>query len=173
MSLEEIALFLGLDNKLRRPNRNGKSSEKVPKGEGCEIVFWFLGRDDPRWVVLLALRQTRGKRDDRIATDCFCRRARGLSRVRLLPRQERTRSRDSGKHLPAYLDEMTWRFDNRKKPFLFRDAMLRLIHSDNLEYKELISSPRHGFSPGGILDRHESRPLTRTRQHFETSATDQ
>jgi hypothetical protein len=42
----------------------------------------------------------------------------------------------SAKHLAAYLDEMTWRF-NRKNPFLFRDTMLRLIHSDNLEYKEL------------------------------------
>jgi hypothetical protein len=28
-------------------------------------------------------------------------------------------------------------FDNRKNPYLFRDTMLRLIHSDNLEYKEL------------------------------------
>ena len=45
--------------------------------------------------------------------------------------------RVSAKHLPAYLDEMTWRFNNRKNPFLFRDTMLKLIHSDNLEYKEL------------------------------------
>ena len=43
----------------------------------------------------------------------------------------------SAKHLQAYLDEMTWRFDNRKNPFLFRDTMLKLIRSDNLEYKEL------------------------------------
>jgi hypothetical protein len=28
--------------------------------------------------------------------------------------------------------------NNHKNPFLFRDAMLRLIHSDNLEYKELM-----------------------------------
>jgi transposase-like protein len=46
--------------------------------------------------------------------------------------------RVSAKHLAAYLDEMTWRFNNRKNPFLFRDTMLRLIHSENLEYKELI-----------------------------------
>jgi transposase-like protein len=46
----------------------------------------------------------------------------------------------SAKHLQAYLNEMTWRFDNRKNPFLFRDTMLRLIHSDNLEYKELTSA---------------------------------
>jgi transposase-like protein len=45
--------------------------------------------------------------------------------------------RVSAKHLPAYLDEMTWRFNNRKNPFLFRDTMLRLLASDNLEYKEL------------------------------------
>jgi transposase-like protein len=43
----------------------------------------------------------------------------------------------SAKHLTAYLDEMTWRFNNRKNEFLFRDTMLKLIHSDNLEYKEL------------------------------------
>lgn len=46
----------------------------------------------------------------------------------------------SAKHLPAYLDEMTWRFNNRKNPFLFRDTMLRLIHSENLEYKELTAA---------------------------------
>src|SRR6266849_5251453 len=45
--------------------------------------------------------------------------------------------RVSAKHLPAYLDEMTWRFNNRKNPFLFRDTMLKLIHSENLEYKDL------------------------------------
>jgi len=31
---------------------------------------------------------------------------------------------------------MTWRFNNRENPYLFRDTMLKLIHSDNLEYKE-------------------------------------
>jgi len=45
----------------------------------------------------------------------------------------------SVKHLPAYLQEMTWRFNNRKNPFLFRDTMLKLIYSDNLEYKSLIA----------------------------------
>jgi len=45
--------------------------------------------------------------------------------------------RVSAKHQAAYLDEMTWRFNNRKNPFLFRDTMLRLLASDNLEYKEL------------------------------------
>ena len=45
--------------------------------------------------------------------------------------------RVSAKHLAAYLDEMTWRFNNRKNPYLFRDTILKLIHSENLEYKEL------------------------------------
>jgi len=43
----------------------------------------------------------------------------------------------SAKHLPAYLDEMCFRFNNRKNQFLFRDTMMRLILSDNLEYKHL------------------------------------
>jgi hypothetical protein len=31
-------------------------------------------------------------------------------------------------------------FKNHRKPFLFRDTMLELIHSDNLECKELTSA---------------------------------
>jgi transposase-like protein len=41
------------------------------------------------------------------------------------------------KHLPAYLDEMCFRFNNRKNPYLFRDTILKLIQTPNLEYKEL------------------------------------
>ena len=41
------------------------------------------------------------------------------------------------KHLPAYLDEMCFRFNNRKNPYLFRDTIIKLIASTNLEYKEL------------------------------------
>jgi transposase-like protein len=43
----------------------------------------------------------------------------------------------SAKHLPAYLDEMCFRFNNRKNQFLFRDTLTKLILSPNLEYKEL------------------------------------
>jgi transposase-like protein len=43
----------------------------------------------------------------------------------------------SAKHLPAYLDEMCFRFNNRKNQFLFRDTLVRLILSPNLEYKNL------------------------------------
>jgi len=41
------------------------------------------------------------------------------------------------KHLPAYLDEMCFRFNNRKNPYLFRDTIIKLINTPNLEYKEL------------------------------------
>jgi transposase-like protein len=43
----------------------------------------------------------------------------------------------SAKHLAAYLEEMEFRFNNRKNPSLFRDTILRLIASPNIEYKEL------------------------------------
>ncbi len=43
----------------------------------------------------------------------------------------------SAKHLPAYLDEMCFRFNNRKNPYLFRDTIVKLIQTSNVEYKEL------------------------------------
>jgi transposase-like protein len=43
----------------------------------------------------------------------------------------------SAKHLPAYLDEVAFKFNNRDNPFLFRDTLLRLIQGETLEYKEL------------------------------------
>ena len=43
----------------------------------------------------------------------------------------------SVKHLDAYLDELEWRFNNRDNPWLFRDTLIRLLQSENLEYKEL------------------------------------
>lgn len=43
----------------------------------------------------------------------------------------------SVKHLASYLDEMSFRFNNRKNDFIFRDTMLKLIGSPNLEYKQL------------------------------------
>lgn len=45
----------------------------------------------------------------------------------------------SEKHLDRYLDEFEFRFNNRNNPYLFRDTLLRLIASSNLEYKELTS----------------------------------
>ena len=48
--------------------------------------------------------------------------------------------RVSAKHLQAYLNEMCFRFDNRKNPFLFRDTLLKLLKAEHLEYKELIAA---------------------------------
>jgi transposase-like protein len=43
----------------------------------------------------------------------------------------------SAKHLSAYLDEMTFRFNNRENPYLFRDTLMKLIEAPVLEYKKL------------------------------------
>lgn len=45
----------------------------------------------------------------------------------------------SVKHLDRYLDEFEFRFNNRHNPYLFRDTLLRLLASTNLEYKNLIA----------------------------------
>jgi transposase-like protein len=45
----------------------------------------------------------------------------------------------SVKHLDRYLDEFEFRFNNRENSFLFRDTLLRLLKSTNLEYKNLIA----------------------------------
>jgi transposase-like protein len=46
----------------------------------------------------------------------------------------------SVKHLPAYLDEVAFKFDNRNNPYLFRDTVLRLIDGETLPFKELVGS---------------------------------
>jgi transposase-like protein len=46
----------------------------------------------------------------------------------------------SVKHLDRYLGEFEFRFNNRNNPYLFRDTLLRLINSSNLEYKELTAN---------------------------------
>ena len=45
----------------------------------------------------------------------------------------------SRKHLPRYLDELEWRFNNRKNAYLFRDTILELIEAKRLEYSRLIA----------------------------------
>lgn len=45
----------------------------------------------------------------------------------------------STKHLPAYLDEIQFRFNNRKNPFIFRDVLLRMIDTDALQYADLVA----------------------------------
>src|SRR5207245_5151311 len=46
----------------------------------------------------------------------------------------------SAKHLSAYLDEMCFRFNNRRNQFLFRDTLMKMIHSPNLEYNHLTAT---------------------------------
>ncbi|MGH9871176.1 MAG: hypothetical protein ACRD9S_01780 [Pyrinomonadaceae bacterium] len=41
----------------------------------------------------------------------------------------------SMKHLDRYLDGFEFRFNNRENPYLFRDTLLQLLQSSNLEYK--------------------------------------
>lgn len=43
----------------------------------------------------------------------------------------------SAKHLPAYLDEIAFRFNNRENPWLFRDTVLALLAEEPLRYKAL------------------------------------
>lgn len=45
----------------------------------------------------------------------------------------------SAKHLPAYLDEFSFRYNNRHNQYLFRDTLMRLIGAPTLEYKALIA----------------------------------
>lgn len=45
----------------------------------------------------------------------------------------------SAKHLPAYLDEMAFRFNNRDNAYLFRDTLLRMIGGERLPYAELVA----------------------------------
>ncbi len=45
----------------------------------------------------------------------------------------------SAKHLDAYLDELEWKCNNRRNPYLFRDTILKLINSQGLPYGQLVS----------------------------------
>ncbi|MFI5259122.1 MAG: IS1595 family transposase [Candidatus Limnocylindrales bacterium] len=42
-------------------------------------------------------------------------------------------------HLPAYLDEMAFRYNNRENAYLFRDTLLRLIGAEPMPYAELVA----------------------------------
>lgn len=50
--------------------------------------------------------------------------------------------RISAKHLQAYCNEVCFRFNNRKNPYLLRDTMQKLIGSPSLEYRDLTSNAR-------------------------------
>jgi transposase-like protein len=45
----------------------------------------------------------------------------------------------SVKHLPAYLDEAAFRWNNKENRFLFRDTVLKLVEGEALPYRELVA----------------------------------
>jgi transposase-like protein len=50
----------------------------------------------------------------------------------------------SAKHLDRYLDEFEFRFNNRKNPYLFRDALIRLLGATALPYRALVDQQASG-----------------------------
>jgi transposase-like protein len=48
----------------------------------------------------------------------------------------------SAKHLQAYLDEMTFRFDRRKRPDLWLDTLRHMVTADPLTFENLIQKPK-------------------------------
>lgn len=44
----------------------------------------------------------------------------------------------SVKHLPAYLDEAAFRWNNRSNPYWFRDTILALVEGETMPYAELV-----------------------------------
>jgi transposase-like protein len=46
----------------------------------------------------------------------------------------------SAKHLESYLDEIAFKFNNRRNPFLFRDTLMAMLDAETLTYAELIES---------------------------------
>jgi hypothetical protein len=44
----------------------------------------------------------------------------------------------SAEHLDAYLDELEFRFNDRENPYMFRDALCKLLVANSLPYARLI-----------------------------------
>ena len=43
----------------------------------------------------------------------------------------------SVKHMDRYLEELEWRFNNRDNPYIFRDALKRILNTGKLTYRDL------------------------------------
>jgi transposase-like protein len=48
----------------------------------------------------------------------------------------------STKHLESYLDEIAFKFNNRRNPHLFRDTLIAMLDAETLTYAELIQKDR-------------------------------
>jgi transposase-like protein len=48
----------------------------------------------------------------------------------------------SVKHLDSYLDELEFRYNNRKNEWAFRDAMIKLVSSEKLTYEQLTQAKK-------------------------------
>jgi transposase len=75
----------------------------------------------------------------------------------------------SVKHLPAYLDEMEFRFNRRDNPYLFRDTLLVLLGGDALPYAKLIERVPIGHDPraNDAHIRETARLMERQRRYAE------
>ena len=47
--------------------------------------------------------------------------------------------RMSKKHMARYLEELGWRFNNRDNNHIFRDTLVRIMNTKNIEYKDLVA----------------------------------
>ena len=44
----------------------------------------------------------------------------------------------SAKHMDRYLEELEWRFNNRKNPHIFMDTLRRIVNTDHLTFRALV-----------------------------------
>ena len=42
--------------------------------------------------------------------------------------------------MDRYLEELEWRFNNRNNPQIFHDTMKRIVRTDPMTYRDLISA---------------------------------
>ncbi len=54
----------------------------------------------------------------------------------------------SVKHLDSYLDELEFRYNNRKNEWAFRDAMIKLVSAEKLTYEKLTNGTKKETSNG-------------------------
>jgi len=63
----------------------------------------------------------------------------------------------SAKHLPAYLDEIAFKYNNRENEYLFRDTLMALVGAESLPYQELI---REKVSESTLYRRRRAQATT-------------